>query len=420
MFGIAKYRNSLITIIAIVLSVFLLVRCMNKEEGKGNLLNSNERKKFAGSVSCANCHKVIYNSHIHTAHFLTSATADEKNIKGSFDAGKNKFVFNAKTIIAMEKRQAGFFQVEYLEGIEKKSCQFDVVVGSGTKGQTYLNWNKNHLFQLPITYFTAADQWSNSPGYPGRVVFNRPITGRCLECHSTYAKVISEEDKKPGEFDRNSMIYGVDCEKCHGGSAEHVAFQTQNPAEKKAKYVTNPAALSRQQNLDLCGLCHGGRLKKSKPSFSFTAGDALADYFIKDTAPQLAAGIDVHGNQLGLLAASKCFRQSITMTCNSCHNAHNNESGQTVLFSQRCIACHTAEHVGDCKMTNTIGTTIKNNCVDCHMPLEKSMAVVVLLQGAEVPTPAKMRSHYIRIYPDETKKFIEGIKRSLPKKQIAK
>ena len=105
------------------------------------------------------------------------------------------------------------------------------------------------LYQLPVSYFTAANKWANSPLYPTYpVIFNRPITSRCLECHSTFAQVTSEPHFEPEEFD-NRIIYGVDCEKCHGPGARHVLFQTQNPSEKKAKYILNPAAYSRQQKL---------------------------------------------------------------------------------------------------------------------------------------------------------------------------
>ena len=140
----------------------------------------------------------------------------------------------------------------------------------------------NQLFQLPITYFTAANEWSNSPGYPDKVVFNRPVTSRCLECHSTYVNTISPPKKEPEEFDHYQILYGVDCEKCHGPGAKHVEYQTQNPKEIKAKYIINPAMLSRQQNLDLCALCHGGRLQKTNPSFEFIAGDKLSNYFVMD------------------------------------------------------------------------------------------------------------------------------------------
>ena len=48
-------------------------------------------KAFAGSESCAGCHKDIYNSHIHTAHYLTTRPALQQYIKGSFETGKNEF-----------------------------------------------------------------------------------------------------------------------------------------------------------------------------------------------------------------------------------------------------------------------------------------------------------------------------------------
>lgn len=411
-----RYRNSILVTGIIFFGALMFTQCINRDAAKSVTERKIDYSQFAGSASCGNCHKEICNSHSSTAHYLTSGIANEKSIRGSFEAGKNIFEFAQNASVAMEKRKDAFYQVEYFEGNEKLAKQFDVVVGSGTKGQTYLNWDNNRLFQLPITYFTATDQWCNSPGYPGRVAFNRPVTSRCMECHSTYATILSEAGKEPELFDRSKMIYGVDCEKCHGPAAEHVAYQAKNPTDTTAKFIINPAKLSRQQNLDMCALCHGGRLQKTKPSFSFVAGDALTDYFKKSATPQFASEIDVHGNQYGLMSASKCFMQSKTMTCNSCHNSHVNEAGQVKVFSQRCISCHTTEHVGTCKMTGTIGNTISNNCIDCHMPLEQSRAIVVLLPGKDAPTPAKMRSHYIKVYPNETKKFVEQLKSQPVKK----
>jgi mono/diheme cytochrome c family protein len=122
-------------------------------------------------------------------------------------------------------------------------------------------------------------------------------------------KTISPPDIDPEKFDPTQMIYGVDCEKCHGPGAEHVAFQAKNPGIP-AKYIINPAHLSRQQNMDLCSSCHGGRLFKSRPSFEFTVGDTLANFFDLDKVARDPLTIDVHGNQNGLLRASACFRMS--------------------------------------------------------------------------------------------------------------
>lgn len=407
-----RSNRSLITASVIFLSVFIISQCINKDKDKTTIIKNDSGEQFAGSATCITCHKNIYDKHINTAHYLTSRPASEKYIKGSFEPGKNFYAYNNSVRIAMEKREDGFYQVEYFKETEKKAHRFDIVIGSGTMGQSYLYWMNNHLFQLPITYFTAANAWSNSPGFPDKILFNRIITSRCLECHTTFAKPTSEPDKDPEEFANDKIIFGVDCEKCHGPAEKHVEFHTQNPNQLIAKYIINPAKLTRQQNLDLCASCHGGRLQKIKPSFEFTVGNNLADYFKLDTSAPDPKNIDVHGNQYGLLRASKCFRMSTTMTCVTCHNSHENERGNIALFSQRCMSCHNSEHNNVCKLNKTMGTVINTNCIDCHMPVKSSKAIAVQLHGDNLPVAAMIRSHYISIYPDETKQILASMKKS--------
>jgi hypothetical protein len=98
------------------------------------------------------------------------------------------------------------------------------------------------------------------------------------------------------------------------------------------------------------------------------------------------------------------------MTCTSCHDAHQYEQKKLELFSQRCINCHNSQHKNVCKMADTLGSLITKNCIDCHMPKQPSMAIAVLLQGKDVPSAAMMRTHFITVYPDEIKKFINNLK----------
>lgn len=393
--------------------IFLLSRCMNEAPLGDPAIVNNEGQAFAGSASCAGCHKDLYEDHLHTAHFLTSGLPSDEYIKGSFEPGSDTYSFNRSVSVVMEKRRDGYYQVEYADGAEKTARRMDIVVGSGTMGQSFLNWRKDHLFQLPITYFTAADEWSNSPGFPNRVVFNRVITSRCLECHSTFVRKTSEGENDPESFDRNKVIYGVDCEKCHGPGAQHVAFQSANPGDTISRFILNPADFSRQQKLDLCALCHGGRLQKTTPSFSFTAGDMLQDHFIIDSANPDPSQIDVHGNQYGLLRASQCFKRSETMTCGSCHDTHRNEKSQPALFSQRCMSCHTPGGDHFCPLGKTVGSSIVRNCIDCHMPVQSSRAIAVFLPGQNSPTAARIRSHLISVYPDLSKKLLVSMKDSI-------
>ena len=395
--------------------VFILVRCVSNEE-KNKTAEFQAQKEvitfesYTSSQKCMSCHKAIYERHLTTAHHLTGQPSSEGSIKGSFKKGKNTYSYTPSILLSMEKRDSGLFQVAYFKGEEKRAMRFDMVIGSGVMGQSFLTWRNNQLYQLPITYFTAAGQWANSPGFPNdRVLIDRPATSRCLECHVSYAEGIAGPALEPTGFDRNKIMYGVDCQKCHGPAAKHVAYQTQHPQDTTAKYIVNPAKLTRQKQLDICTLCHGGNIQKTKPSFEFTAGEDLSDYFSIDSQDEVvlnSSEIDVHGNQVGLLKASKCFKMSAAMTCSTCHNTHENERGKTALFSQRCIGCHNTNDEKFKTLTHSQINNVEKNCIDCHMPAQPSKAIAVFLQGEETPKTSLLRSHFIGVYRDEIKKFI--------------
>jgi small nuclear ribonucleoprotein (snRNP)-like protein len=202
-----RQSRSIITVALIVVCVFLISQCINKSNNEPIIITNKNGEQFAGSATCTNCHKNIYDKHIHTAHYLTSQPALEKYIKGSFEPGNNFYAYNGSVQIVMEKRDSGFYQVEYYRETEQKAHRFDIVIGSGTMGQSYLYWQDSYLYQLPITYFTAAKAWSNSPGFPDRIIFNRIITSRCLECHATYVNKTSPPDEQHETFDRDKIIW---------------------------------------------------------------------------------------------------------------------------------------------------------------------------------------------------------------------
>lgn len=412
---ITPRRSTIITLI-IVSFIFILTTCVEQEKKRDPAAAPVKNiffDEFAGSEKCAGCHRDVFKDHLKTGHFSTSQPATAKAIMGSFKQGSNKFFYSPDLAVAMEKRDSGFYQVVYYKGIEQKALKFDVIIGSGTRGQSFTYWEGNRLFQMPITYYTFANQWYNSPGFPSKVQIDRPITSRCLECHSTFAGVVSSEENRPEEFDRSRMLYGVGCEKCHGPGAKHVEFHSQNPDEKMGRYIINPAIFTRQQKLDMCALCHGGALKKTRPSFTFTAGDTLADYFRNDTLSAAAinfGNVDVHGNQYELLKASKCFRMSTNLTCNSCHNTHENERGKLAVFSQRCMTCHTDVHANFTSVSKIAVPALKTNCIDCHMPTGRSRAIVVFSSGSDIPTAALFRSHFITVYPDKSKSILDSLK----------
>lgn len=404
---IIKYKRTFFVTSIFAMLVFVFTQCMNNGDKDKSKVKQNTTGEFAGNEKCAGCHKDIYEQHLKSAHHLTSMMAEERNITGSFEKGKNVFSYSPSLNIAMEKRDSGLYQVVYFNNEEKMAMRFNITVGSGTMGQSYIEKRGNRYYQMPVTFFTAAHQWSNSPGFPNdKVLTDRPITARCLECHATYAKGEGGTEMEPLGFTADKMILGVGCEKCHGSATKHIEYHTTNANEKKAKFIVNPSSLSRQLQLDVCALCHGGKIQKTKPSFTFTAGQKLSEYFsekiIIDKA--MASGeVEVHGNQYGLLTASKCFKQSTTLTCNSCHGSHNNERGDMKLFSSRCITCHDTNADNFKTVTHTGVKNITQNCIDCHMPQQESKAIAVYLQGNDKPLASFIRSHYIGIYTEDNK-----------------
>jgi len=181
----------------------------------------------------------------------------------------------------------------------------------------------------------------------------------------------------------------------------------QNPLEKQGKFITNPASLNRQQRLDVCALCHSGVMQSIKPAFSFLPGDTLSKYFIKNSSGIDSFKLDVHANQYGLLTASKCFRISGTMTCNSCHNTHVKESGNLFAYAQKCMNCHGKPNHKQGTLPEESQSFMMANCVNCHMPVGASKNLKLLISQNTIPSPEMVRSHLIAIYPiEKTKKLL--------------
>lgn len=359
---------------------------------------------FAGSASCVSCHKSICDSQLTTAHYLTSMPAALPYIKGSFKQGKNEYVLNRMLSVKLDSSDGLFTQTAFINGISYQEAPFDIVIGSGRKGQTYLYWRDNKLFQLPISYYAPLNTWCNSPGFPENFLnFDREIHAQCLECHGTYAR--AEKDViGDTHFDTATIIYGVQCERCHGPAAAHVAYQKAHVEDTTARYIIQLKKLSRQQNLDACALCHSGFRTPVQPAFAFKTGDKLDEFSSANYSTDSTSMLDVHGNQFGLLTASKCFKMS-QMDCASCHNVHVKERDNMQVFSERCISCHK-----EIKHTSFAlsATAINTNCIDCHMPLMESRKIVLQLSGNQKSNTADLvRTHRVAIYGAQTSNYLK-------------
>ena len=143
------------------------------------------------------------------------------------------------------------------------------------------------------------------------------------------------------------------------------------------------------------------------PSFSYKVGEDLDDFSLPTQPADSGATLDVHGNQYGLLASSKCFRMS-DMDCSSCHNVHTKETNNLELFSARCMNCHKRGGDNFCTQPEIPGLVLSKNCIDCHMPDLPSRQVFLRSSGNR-STPFFVRTHLVGNYEKQVKLFLEKI-----------
>ncbi len=355
--------------------------------------------KYAGDQACATCHQEKVRSYHRTAHAITSSLPSRDTIGGKFTAGENILqTVNPNLHFEMEAKDGGFFQTALVKlsdsQILARTERFGVVIGSGRKGQTYLFWDGNQLFELPVSYWTELGRWINSPSYPdGTASFERPVHPRCLECHAT-----DFESRGPpfNAFNQASLVLGVTCEKCHGPGQEHIrlfsaASAAAHPPANPA--ILNPAKLPRKRQIDACALCHAGIGQSLTPPLSFAVGDEL-DRHLVFPAVEPGAHIDVHASQVQLLERSRCFQSSPAMTCTTCHDVHAPQR-DPAAFAARCLECHQVE---SCRKFPALGHRIDQACVTCHMPLQETDQIMASLDGKNLSP--KVRNHQIAIYPE--------------------
>ncbi|OYP34741.1 multiheme c-type cytochrome [Rhodopirellula sp. MGV] len=359
---------------------------------------------FLGAESCRECHESIYQSFIETAHHRTSRPATLDNIAGALTPPDNTLLTHSEDVsFEMIQRDGKAFQrAKFFDWMFE--VPFDITVGSNLLGESYLYWHGDKLYQLHASFLTEPDEWANSPGFvDGDAIFAREIHTACLECHATYADARQDD----AHFTPSSLILGVSCERCHGPGKSHVDFHHANSDSSQPHDITVPSALTRQQQMQVCGQCHTGVRELLDPKgFQFRPGDTLEDHYAAQDSNETSANGVHTSNQLERLSQSECFKQS-SMACVDCHDPHRNQRGQMATFSQRCLECHERSN---CGMFERIGESIDSNCIDCHMPKRATENMSIETASGDVFPP--LRDHKIRVDPLSTQSYLNELKQT--------
>lgn len=240
----------------------------------------------------------------------------------------------------------------------------DWCFGSGRHARTWVatmadSQGATDLLEFRWSWYASLQGFDVTPGQPDRhfgtylgpcgVFYDHPKARRCFACHTTYLPI------DDGRLGLSEVWPGVTCQRCHGPRRAHVESdgQVQNDFWKTA---TPDEAVNR------CAQCHR------------RADEVEVDEIRPDNA-----GL-ARFQPIGLVQ-SKCFTESGTLTCTTCHDPHRPLDVQDSLGIWQCVQCH-----GPGDPTHTLcAAGHRDDCLTCHMP------------KVQAEDPLLFTDHWIRV-----------------------
>ncbi len=258
--------------------------------------------------------------------------------------------------------------------VTEVDAEIQFVLGSGTRGRSYLLNRDGYLFESPVSWYTQKKAWDLSPGFESSYPPERPIDVSCLFCHSNEAQAV--------EHTRNRYRapifrgYAIGCERCHGPGELHVASHRSGqeiPADADDTIV-NPRHLAPALREAVCQQCHlqgeARFVRQGRLTFDYRPGLPLQQFWsIFVRAPEFSADHKAVGH-VEQMYASRCFQASNgKMGCISCHDPHELPGAEQRLatYRKRCLECHQET---SCALAPDVRRQQQkaDSCTACHMP----------------------------------------------------
>lgn len=351
---------------------------------------------YLGPQACAECHRERVAEFQATRHFQANCVPRVGAMPSGFQPGSNELSFPELSLrFQMGESEGKFLQTSTQEtpaGTKQQTSEVAFVYGAaGGNDEVYFTWHGDRLRELPMVWLEPQKAWGASPfDRHGGGDFSRDMTIRCVECHNTWFEHVPSSRNQYGH---QSNLLGVTCEVCHGPGSGHVKFHHDNPGAKEPQEVVRPAQLSRERRMDLCAQCHSNALKHRGPAFSYRPGLPLDDFYV--TLRTKHPEEDHVANQTTYLRQSRCFQESDSLTCVSCHNPHQPRSPANA-GAESCKSCHAPK---DCSDQNRLPAAVRDDCIGCHMPEHRKIQVYFRTNADRYVAPVKRYEHKIGIYP---------------------
>lgn len=334
--------------------------------------NTHPAVQYVGDAACARCHAAVDQCYHQHPMGRSAARLPEVTPVETRQLNENRSVTVGAHRLNVSAR--GTDMVHQLVAIDAgKTPPYEVpvqlAIGSGTQGRSYLTTDRGALWQSPISWFANPGRWDVSPGFELSGGGRRPVPAECLNCHL--------DRTAPLPRTRNSfreVVVGqaaIGCERCHGPGERHVSERTNGIlVGQRDNSIANPKHMTRQFQLDVCRQCHllgeQSVVRRGLTVADYRPGLPL-EQFRSVYLPASGASDGKSVGHFEQMERSRCFSESGTMTCTTCHDPHRKPAPTDTVrhFRTKCQTCHADDK---CKENRTSRQSVADNCVKCHMP----------------------------------------------------
>ena len=339
---------------------------------------STQSPAFAGSSSCRECHEKFYQLWSTSMHGLamqpySAVFANEKLTphQGDIPIGKYKYRADINEGVVIETGPKG-----------KNKYPIEHILGGKNVYYFLTPFKKGRLQTLPVAYDMNKKEWFDTaasgmrhfPGGERSETINwkeAPYTFNtaCYSCH--VSQLSTNYNSKTDTYHTTWTEPGINCETCHGPSAEHNKIVKATPKgwPLPELRIISTKTMTKQQRNDLCSSCHA---KASPLTLEYRPEERFFDHFDLVTLEDpdyYPDGRDLGENYTYTSWSMSPCAKSGQIDCMHCHTSSGRYRFKKEKFNDACMPCHADKVSSPTEHTHHPAESEGSKCISCHMPM---------------------------------------------------
>ncbi len=336
---------------------------------------------YAGSQSCRECHEKFYQLWSTSRHGLAMQPYTAEFARKELSPQGKEIKIGKSSYRADMSGLTGFVR-ERGPGKDKK-YRIEQVMGGKNVYYFLTPLEKGRLQTLPVAYDVHTKEWFDTAAsgvrhFPGGqagppVDWKDPAYTFNTSCYSCHVSQLSTNyDLKTNTYKTTWAEPGINCEACHGPSAEHNRVFREAPRGQKPEdiKIISWKNFTPEQKNAACSICHA---KVSSVTTTFAPGDRFFDHFDLTTLEDpdfYPDGRDLGENYTYTSWLSSPCVKSGKLDCIACHTSSGRYRFKAEdKANDACMPCHENNVKNASAHTHHQQESTGNKCISCHMPM---------------------------------------------------